>query len=96
MKIISRVVIWRASPAGPLTTLLGEVNAIHPFREGNGRTQREFIRTLAHRNGLTIDWRQISQEEMIEASRRSLRVDNTGLEQILKKALENDPSGRRG
>jgi cell filamentation protein len=66
---------------------LGEINAIHPFREGNGRTQREFIRTLAHRNGLTIDWRQISQEEMIEASRRSLRIDNTGLEQIQKRPL---------
>jgi cell filamentation protein len=26
---------------------LGEINAIHPFREGNGRTQREFISELA-------------------------------------------------
>src|SRR5712675_1042429 len=25
---------------------LGEVNAAHPFREGNGRTQREFLREL--------------------------------------------------
>jgi cell filamentation protein len=66
---------------------LGEINAIHPFREGNGRTQREFIRELALRNGLTIDWRQVSQEEMIEASWRSLRVDNAGLQQVLTKAL---------
>jgi hypothetical protein len=27
---------------------------------------------------------------MIEASRRSLRVDNTGLEQALRKALDNE------
>jgi cell filamentation protein len=66
---------------------LGEINAIHPFREGNGRTQREFIRELALQNGLMIDWTQISQEEMIEASRRSLRIDNAGLEQVLRKAL---------
>lgn len=65
---------------------LGEINAIHPFREGNGRAQREFIRELGIRNGLTIDWSQVSQEEMIEASRRSLRIDNTGLEQALRKA----------
>src|SRR5712691_4616313 len=26
---------------------LGELNAAHPFREGNGRTQREFIREVA-------------------------------------------------
>ena len=30
---------------------LGEINAVHPFREGNGRTQREFIRQLGVRNG---------------------------------------------
>lgn len=66
---------------------LGEINAIHPFREGNGRTQREFIRQLAVHSGLLIDWTRISQEQMIEASRRSLRVDNLGLEEILKTAL---------
>jgi cell filamentation protein len=70
---------------------LGEVNAIHPFREGNGRTQREFIRELALQSRLIIDWRQISQEEMIEASRRRLRIDNFGLEQVLRKALHNEP-----
>ena len=35
---------------------LGEINAIHPFREGNGRTQREFIRELALLSGLMTDW----------------------------------------
>jgi cell filamentation protein len=25
---------------------LGEINAIHPFRDGNGRAQREFLREL--------------------------------------------------
>jgi cell filamentation protein len=33
---------------------LGEINAIHPFREGNGRTQREFIRQLAKEAGHTL------------------------------------------
>jgi cell filamentation protein len=31
---------------------LGGLNALHPFREGNGRAQREFISHLAHANGL--------------------------------------------
>jgi cell filamentation protein len=74
---------------------LGEINAIHPFRDGNGRTQREFIRELALHNGLLIDWRHISQDEMIAASRRSLRIDNAGLEQILKRALDHEPNRRR-
>ncbi len=47
---------------------LGEINAIHPFREGNGRTQREFIRELGLRNGWGLDWKQVSREQMIEAS----------------------------
>ena len=28
---------------------------MHPFREGNGRTQREFIRLLAIQKGLTLN-----------------------------------------
>jgi len=30
-----------------LANLLDSINYLHPFREGNGRTQREFLRTLA-------------------------------------------------
>ena len=47
---------------------LGEINHIHPFREGNGRTQREFINQLAHHNGYCIEWKNVSQKQMIEAS----------------------------
>jgi cell filamentation protein len=69
---------------------LGEINAIHPFREGNGRAQREFIRQLALHNGWAIDWKRVSQDQMIEASRRSLRVDNAGIEEVLELVLDND------
>jgi cell filamentation protein len=47
---------------------LGEINHIHPFREGNGRTQREFINQMANLNGYHIEWRNVTQKEMIEAS----------------------------
>jgi len=30
---------------------LGTLNAVIHFGEGNGRTQREFVRELAHKNG---------------------------------------------
>jgi cell filamentation protein len=67
------------------------MNAIHPFRDGNRRAQREFVRELGLGNGLTIEWNHyVSRGEMIEASRRSLRVDNTGLEQALRKALDKE------
>ena len=34
-----------------LAYYLSELNVLHPFREGNGRTIREFIRQLAYKNG---------------------------------------------
>jgi cell filamentation protein len=37
---------------------LGEINALHPFREGNGRAQREFISHLAYKCGHFIDWKK--------------------------------------
>ena len=56
---------------------LGEINALHPFREGNGRAQREFINHLAFRNGYFIEWKNISQQDMIQASIESFhKADN--------------------
>ncbi|MBV6341433.1 Fic family protein [Candidatus Magnetobacterium casensis] len=46
---------------------LGELNALHPFREGNGRTQREFISHLAYANGYYIEWKNVSQDDMTQA-----------------------------
>ncbi len=47
---------------------LGEINALHPFREGNGRAQREFIRELAVESGYEIEWELVTQDEMLTAS----------------------------
>jgi len=38
-----------------LATLLDNINYLHPFREGNGRTQREFIRVLALEKGYSLN-----------------------------------------
>jgi len=53
---------------------LGEINALHPFREGNGRAQREFINLLAYENGSVIAWGNITQEAMIQASVESFHT----------------------
>ena len=37
-------------------------NALHPFREENGRSQREFIRMLALKNGYKIHYSRITEE----------------------------------
>jgi cell filamentation protein len=41
--------------ANHLALILDSVNTLHPFREGNGRTQREFIRVLALEKGYRLD-----------------------------------------
>ncbi|WP_186002500.1 Fic family protein [Mycobacterium sp. KBS0706] len=48
--------------------LFAGINALHPFREGNGRTQRAFIEALAGEAGHELDFSVISKERMIEAS----------------------------
>ncbi len=50
-----------------------ELNAIHPFREGNGRAQREFIRELGLNAGLQVDWTRATREEMYSASDAGFR-----------------------
>lgn len=45
----------RRSLAEKLAEILDNVNYLHPFREGNGRTQREFLRLLALEKGLTLN-----------------------------------------
>jgi cell filamentation protein len=41
--------------AAKLAKILDNVNYLHPFREGNGRAQREFLRLLASEKGLTLN-----------------------------------------
>jgi cell filamentation protein len=39
--------------------LLSDLNALHPFREGNGRTQRAFLRLLAGEAGWHLAWAEV-------------------------------------
>ncbi|TEB07761.1 Adenosine monophosphate-protein transferase VbhT [Pelotomaculum schinkii] len=47
---------------------ISEINMLHPFREGNGRVQRLFIQYLAENAGYQVDFSQVTDKEMIEAS----------------------------
>lgn len=70
-----------------LAYYISELNVLHPFREGNGRTIREFARQLALKNGYILNLTNISPQEMLEASKKSV-VDTTDLEKIIEKCLE--------
>lgn len=47
---------------------MAELNMIHPFREGNGRAIREFVRQLALYAGYRIDWSRLDPEDLLKAS----------------------------
>jgi len=68
--------------------LFAEVNIVHPFREGNGRSQREFFRNLALVNGFDLNWSNVTDKEMINASIQSTIDSNEGLEKIFDNVLE--------
>ena len=57
-----------------LAYVMAELNIIHPFREGNGRSIREFIRLMAKRMGYDLNWGNVDKEQLLEAS--ILSVDN--------------------
>lgn len=71
-----------------LSFYLGEINALHPFREGNGRTQRSFMENLANVNGYELDFSKIKQKQMIEASVDSFNCEYKKMEDIFKKIME--------
>lgn len=71
-----------------LAYYLAEINALHPFREGNGRTQREFIRQLAYQNGYFLSYAGITQEEMIKASKASFKLDYEPMEKLILNHLQ--------
>lgn len=49
-----------------------QINYLHPFREGNGRTQRIFWNQLAARAGHPLDWRRTTGAINDEASRTAM------------------------
>ncbi len=73
--------------AKKLAYYMSELNVLHPFREGNGRTIREFIRELAYKNGYILDYSKTGSEEMLEAMMKSV-IDETDLAKIIYKCLE--------
>jgi cell filamentation protein len=66
-----------------LTFYLGEVNAVHPFREGNGRTQRAFFEQFARDAGFTLNWQHLDAARNIEASAAIMRGDAEPMRKML-------------
>jgi cell filamentation protein len=60
-----------------------EVNAIHPFREGNGRAQRAFFEQLASDAGFILDWQHLDADRNTAASAAIMRGDPALMRKML-------------
>jgi len=66
-----------------------DINALHPFRDGNGRTLNAFMSQLAHRAGYDLCWSKTTKDEYLDAARTGHSGDNTKLAAQFQKITES-------
>ncbi|MFF3192264.1 Fic family protein [Streptomyces misionensis] len=66
-----------------LAELYGDMNVLHPFREGNGRAQRAFLAQLSADAGYELNWSGMDAQRNEDAPVKSFLGDNSLLEQKL-------------
>ena len=70
-----------------LSEIMTDLNVLHPFREGNGRATREFVRELLNELGYDIKWFKIDYNDILKASIKAV-VDDSEQIELLKKSIE--------
>lgn len=70
--------------------LLVELNNLHPYREGNGRTQRIFLEALARQAGHTARFDVVSQERMVRASILSTAGDSSMMIRLFQEITDEE------
>ena len=69
---------------------LSELNAVHAFREGNGRTQMSFFLLLAEQAGHSIDLERFDPDAFLNAMITSFKGDEAPLAAIIGNLIEDD------
>ena len=76
--------------AAALAPLVSALNIVHPFREGNGRTQRLIWQHVARQAGHDLGFEGISRERMVAASIAGQRGDLGPFRRMLEELLDPD------
>ena len=66
---------------------MGELNVLHPFRDGSGRALREYVRHLADRAGHLLTWEEVPPDEMLAVSITAYRGDTAPLAALLLRQI---------
>ena len=69
--------------------IMGDVNYVHPLREGNGRVQALYLEQLAAQAGHTLDLKRLDKESWIAASIAAHRGDYEPMSACIAKALDD-------
>lgn len=69
-----------------------EINVLHPFREGNGRTQRTFFSQLVATAGYHFAWEQLDASENLRVCMTAYDGNEAPLAAMLNKLLEQNGS----
>ncbi len=77
----------RADFAAAAGRIMGDVNYVHPFREGNGRTQLFYLAQLAAQAGHPLDLTRLDPESWIAASRAAHGADYAPMAAEIHRAL---------
>jgi len=67
---------------------LSELNAIHAFREGNGRVQLTFLALLALRAGHPLDVEKLDPEAMLNPMVASFKGDESQLTDVIASLID--------
>lgn len=70
-----------------LSWFYGEINVLHPFRLGNGLTQRIFFEQLAIHAGYLLDWRDVDPAAWSTACQQGAMGDPDPLAAIFRKVV---------
>ncbi|MEN5065217.1 putative adenosine monophosphate-protein transferase Fic [Achromobacter aegrifaciens] len=65
----------------------GDLNMIHPFREGNGRAQRLLFEHLIINAGYEISWWSVEQREWVDANVAAVICDYAPLEAVFQRCV---------
>ena len=65
-----------------------ELNYLHPFREGNGRIQRQFLLMLLNNMGKHIDFKDIDRDLLMIATIKSVKGDLFMLKDIFREHID--------
>jgi cell filamentation protein len=85
--------VEEADLARTVAYLYDYANFAHPFREGNGRSTREFFDLLLSERGAGLDWEKTDQAELYRAC-HAARADSDlgGLIAMFAKILDAEPA----